>query len=315
MSRAARKRAAHRRIQPYAWLGAGAVTLGMGAAMVGGTAVAFADTGAEAGPSSSSSSADASSANADTKSQATKRRPPHVDRARAAADESGQTALQRRSRVPAVPAIPDLTPDIAPAAAVTAEDPQAPVTDNNPAPVAATAPAVTPSRALRSARTPAPEVAVPSLPNPVPTLQDSPAGPAAAVAPAAADPAPSMESWLPNVPIVPGARVAIASGEIKAAQALLNEATWGSGNVIAGIGSLGPQALLATAQLALLAWGATNDAASAPRLGSLATSCWSDSLFSNDCRTSAPQLDLRSGQGTDAPPRAHCRHGREGLLL
>ena len=33
-----------RRIQPYAWLGTGAVVLGLGAAMVGGTAVAAADT-------------------------------------------------------------------------------------------------------------------------------------------------------------------------------------------------------------------------------------------------------------------------------
>ena len=47
MSQSARKRGGNRRIQPYAWLGAGAVTLGMGVALVGGTAVAFADTGAE----------------------------------------------------------------------------------------------------------------------------------------------------------------------------------------------------------------------------------------------------------------------------
>ncbi|MCV7176689.1 PecA family PE domain-processing aspartic protease [Mycolicibacterium sphagni] len=37
------------RRQPYAWLGAGAVTLGLGAALVGGSAVACADTGAGAG--------------------------------------------------------------------------------------------------------------------------------------------------------------------------------------------------------------------------------------------------------------------------
>ena len=43
MSQAARKRAARRHKQPFAWLGVGAVTLGMGAAMVGGTAVAFAE--------------------------------------------------------------------------------------------------------------------------------------------------------------------------------------------------------------------------------------------------------------------------------
>ncbi|MDA2950817.1 MAG: hypothetical protein O2892_17550 [Actinomycetota bacterium] len=47
MSRTNRTPANRRRIPPYSWLGAGAVTLGMGAAMVGGAAVAFADTGAD----------------------------------------------------------------------------------------------------------------------------------------------------------------------------------------------------------------------------------------------------------------------------
>jgi hypothetical protein len=40
-----------RRIQPYAWLGAGAVTLGLGAAMASGAAVAHADSGSDAGNS------------------------------------------------------------------------------------------------------------------------------------------------------------------------------------------------------------------------------------------------------------------------
>lgn len=44
MSNAARKGTRTGRRQPYAWLGVGAVTLSMGAAMVGGTAIAFADT-------------------------------------------------------------------------------------------------------------------------------------------------------------------------------------------------------------------------------------------------------------------------------
>ena len=62
MSQAARKRAASRRIQPYVWLGVGAVTLGMGAAMVGGTAVAFAGTGGDSTTNSSgSASSDTSS--------------------------------------------------------------------------------------------------------------------------------------------------------------------------------------------------------------------------------------------------------------
>ncbi len=46
----------HRRIRPYAWLGTAAVTLGLGAGMVGGTAVAVADVGADAGSSHNSTS-------------------------------------------------------------------------------------------------------------------------------------------------------------------------------------------------------------------------------------------------------------------
>ena len=45
-----------RRIQPYAWLGAGAVTLGLGAAMASGTAIAHADDPASAGNTGASHS-------------------------------------------------------------------------------------------------------------------------------------------------------------------------------------------------------------------------------------------------------------------
>ena len=45
-----------RRIQPYAWLGAGALTLGLGAAMASGTAIAHADDGSDAGNSGVSKS-------------------------------------------------------------------------------------------------------------------------------------------------------------------------------------------------------------------------------------------------------------------
>ena len=55
MSQTACKRGGSRRIQPYAWLGAGAVTVGMGVALAGGTAVAFADAGAD--PSGGTSAA------------------------------------------------------------------------------------------------------------------------------------------------------------------------------------------------------------------------------------------------------------------
>jgi hypothetical protein len=267
MSRAARKRAADRRIQPYAWLGAGAVTLGMGAALMGGTAVAFADTGADSPSSANSASSEASKGTAPAKAgprgEATKRRAAHSDRASAAADDSGQVTSSRRNRASAVA---DLNAEVAPAANAEV----APAANSEVAPAAATAPTATPRKSARAARDLIAQVAVPSLrtppADPTPAVEDSPstsAAPAAAVAPAAADPAPNMESWLPGganpgVQIVPGARLAVALGEMKAAQALLNQQTWGSGNILAGIGSLGPQALLATAQLSLAIWSATN---------------------------------------------------------
>jgi DNA-binding beta-propeller fold protein YncE len=60
-----RHRAPRRRIEPHAWLGAGAVTLGLGAAVVAGAGVAYADDGSgsdsNSSPSSSSSSSPSSS--------------------------------------------------------------------------------------------------------------------------------------------------------------------------------------------------------------------------------------------------------------
>ncbi|WP_163694431.1 hypothetical protein [Mycolicibacterium sarraceniae] len=52
-------RGAGRRITAYGWLGAGAMTLGVGAALVGGSGVAHADTGEGSGSSAASSRADA----------------------------------------------------------------------------------------------------------------------------------------------------------------------------------------------------------------------------------------------------------------
>ena len=78
MSQSARKRGGSRRIQPYAWLGAGAVTVGMGVALVGGTAVAFADAGADsAGAATTSESAGAAGATS-AKSDAAGPRPAAV---------------------------------------------------------------------------------------------------------------------------------------------------------------------------------------------------------------------------------------------
>lgn len=261
-----RKRSPRRRIQPYAWLGAGAVTLGMGAAMVGGTAVAFADTGTDSAASTSSTSSSDTASNAtrsETKNSAPKHRAARAARADANAGDDDAAAPSRRSRVAAV--TPDLTaePTVAPAAAVQAPAATTGPVAANDAPTAAATTPTTPmvDRTTRQAR----QARITDVVAPDPAVADSPSqpAPAAAVAPAATTPAPSMESWLPggtnpDTRIVPGARVALAMGEIKAAQALITQETWGSGNILAGIGAIAPQALLATAQLSLMVWGATN---------------------------------------------------------
>ena len=279
MSRAARKRGGQRRIQPYAWLGVGAVTLGMGAAMVGGAAVAFADTGADPnGGTTASQSADStSSASTDRGTPGTRTKAVRPSRGPAVsaghADGSpAATVSGRKGRASAAPEIPDVTPAAAVQPDVT--DP-GPVETNAPLPAAAVvtapsepAPAVTPKRSARTARTTA--VTVPTQPavEPTPSVEQSPAetAPAAAVPGPAADPAPVMTSWLPGgtnpgTQIVPGVHVALALQEIANAQGIVTAQTWGSGNVFAGVAAIIPQVFLASAALSLQAWGATNPAA------------------------------------------------------
>ncbi|AQT82075.1 hypothetical protein B1R94_26755 [Mycolicibacterium litorale] len=77
---------------------------------------------------------------------------------------------------------------------------------------------------------------------------------AAAVAAPAADPAPSMTSWLPSTPIVAGVAVTLAQQQIADAQSLLTQQTWGSGNVVAGMMAVAPQAFLAQAAWSLNTW-------------------------------------------------------------
>ncbi len=247
MSNANRKRTNRGRIQPYAWLGAGAVTLGLGAAMVGGTAVAFAETGNDAGNASTSSEKPAADSQSSSSAK-TERRAAHSARrdASAGADNSGASAPVHRgsSNVD----VPDALPTVTETASVP---------DNNkPLPAAA----VRTSRA--AAAVSAPVVPAPAADSAPAVDVTAPAkaaesAPAAAVAPAAADPAPSMESWLPDTPIIPGVHVKLAQDQITQSQALLQQATWGSGNVLAGLGSLGPQAALAMAQALLGLWGST----------------------------------------------------------
>lgn len=295
MSRVARK-ASRRRLRPYAWLGAGAVTLGMGAAMVGGTAVAFATPGADsaAGASDSTSGEAAKPDRAPAQTRATR-----GPRASAAADNdtSRATATARRGQVQNSRPEPVSEPEIvsetepvsvpepepaatAPAHEAAAEQPEPKsLVANSSGPSAAT-PAPTPTRATayrgRATRT---ETAVPSLPDtgdaadveavnqpgepalaPASAAAESPA-PAAAVA-VVGDPAPNMDTWLPGgdnpgVAIVPGEKVKLALQQIEQSQALITEATWGAGNILAGFGAFGPQAALATAQLMLAVWGSS----------------------------------------------------------
>ena len=284
MSRVARKRGGHRRIQPYAWLGAGAVTLGMGAAMVGGAAVAFADTGADsAGGTTASQSAEstnpASTSLASTQSETpgtrTKALRPSRGPAVSVGNADGSAAATvpgRKGRVSAAPAIPDVTPAAAVQPDVT--DP-GPVETNAALPAAAVltapsepAPAVTPKRPARITRSAPAMVSTQPAVEPTPSGQQSPAetAPAAAVPGPAADPAPVMTSWLPGgtnpgTQIVPGYHVALALQEIADAQGILTAQAWGSGNVFAGVAAIIPQVFLASAALSLQAWGATNPAA------------------------------------------------------
>ena len=225
MSRVARNRAARRRIQPYAWLGVGAVTVGMGAAMVGGTAVATADTGADASVSNSVDAADAGSAPA--KSTAPNRRAARVARAAAAVADTAAPARTGRGSA--------LKPNL---------------------PAAVKAKSASPALRGRAAAIARAEAAIAPASDPAPVL------PAASVAAAAVDPAPGMDSWLPGgtnpgEQIVPGEKVKLALVQIVQARDLLRDETWGAGNVLAGLGSFGPLAALSTSQLMLTLWGSS----------------------------------------------------------
>jgi hypothetical protein len=80
------------------------------------------------------------------------------------------------------------------------------------------------------------------------------ASPAGAVPAAVADPSYNMDSYLPLQTVVPGSHVQMAISQISAAQALLNQETFGSGNIAAGVASIVPQLFLAEAAWSLSAW-------------------------------------------------------------
>ncbi|WP_179474147.1 PecA family PE domain-processing aspartic protease [Mycolicibacterium vinylchloridicum] len=209
--------ARRRRRQPYAWLGAGAVTLGIGAALAGGCAVASADTGAGSGSAkASSSSSDSSSASSN--SSTTKKTTAHSARS-GVATSSGATAGSRK----------------APAAA-SSNTPVAAAVDTG-------APETTTAATGHSARL-----------HTAATETTTTAETTTAAALPAADPSPNMNGYLPSEPIVAGVAVNLAQQQIADARALLQQQTWGSGNIPAGIVAIIPQVLLAQAALSLDTW-------------------------------------------------------------
>jgi len=245
----------HRRVQPYAWLGAGALTLGLGAAIVGGAAVAVADTGVDTGPSASDSSA-RSEASPSTKFDAPARVRPTTKSARgtgSASPAADRPSADRPSADRPSADRPSADRKVLPAASTG---------DGVPAPAAASAPssaatvAVTPVTVKQSVvrhrvagRSTVGTQAADSA-----ATSPAAASPAAALPAAAVDPSYNMQSYLPTEPIVPGVHVTLARGEISDAQASLTQQTWGSGNIPAGVASVVPQLLLAEAAWSLSAW-------------------------------------------------------------
>ncbi|MBU3707404.1 MAG: hypothetical protein FGM50_12115 [Mycobacterium sp.] len=235
MSRAARNRRG--RIQPYAWLGAGAVTLGLGMGVVSGTAVAFADTGADTGPAADTATTSAAAnsgptrASSPAKKAATRGRGPTTGDTDVSAAGAAQSE-RAESRV----TLPAAAVAVAVAEPATGSDTTADTTAD---------PRTTATRRAPRVETPAVTAAKPS----------------AVVALPAADPAPNMESWLPDTPIVPGARVELALEQMAIAGQVLQAQTWGTGNVLAGLASIVPQIFLTGGALSLSAWQATNPGA------------------------------------------------------
>ena len=230
----------HRRVQPYAWLGAGALTLGLGAAMVGGAAVAGADTGADTGPSASDSSA-RREASPSTKFDAPARVRSTTKSARGSRSASPVAHRQSLPAASTGASVPALAAASTPSSAAT---------------VAAT-PATVKQSVVRhrvaGRSTVGTQIADSASGLPAATSPAA-ASPAAALPAAAVDPSYNMQSYLPAEPIVPGTHVTLARGEISDAQASLTQQTWGSGNIPAGVASVVPQLLLAEAAWSLSAW-------------------------------------------------------------
>ena len=238
----------HRRIRPYAWLGTAAVTLGLGAAMVGGTAIAMADVGADAGSAPNSTSEGTPSAGTASGS--------------ATSESAARGGTPRQSRAVAGRAKAVSAAANSPLSAAAAASSSVPVADVPVATPPTNAVLTRPSARRTAAGTGRSALpALPALPT-LPTAQPASALPAAAPPPPGADPSYNMASYLPADPIVPGTKVALAMQQISDAQSLLNQQTWGAGNVAAGVASIVPQLFLAEAAWSLTAWQNNMPAAS-----------------------------------------------------
>lgn len=217
-----------RRIQPYAWLGAGAVTLGLGVAIAGGAGAAYADSDAGSG-AGQSAPGNAGSGNADSSAKSDS-----TGAARAHSARPGGAAA-RRALAPAKSTAGSDTTPLAAAAVESAVSSTEPTADDSSAESAALSKAATVGRTART-KVVSDVASAASVPNP------------------AADPSFSMVSWVPGDTITPGASVQVALQQISSTQDLLNEQTWGSGNVFAGIVAVVPQMLLSGASSSLSNW-------------------------------------------------------------
>ncbi len=232
-----------RRRTPYTWLGAAAVTLGLGASMVGGTAVAVADTGADAGSPQKDTSEGAASTTSATSPTA---QSPNAQSPNAQSPNAGGAPRASRSAAVRMNRATAPTSNVAPAGMryrrLLPLTPALPAVGDMPVAVPSDEPAVKRPTARRTAtgltavrcptRVLSPAFAPPAPPalNPAarpPRIRPRPCQRRLPPAPGA-DPSYNMASYLPTEPIVPGIKVALATQQISDAQSLLNQQTWGS---------------------------------------------------------------------------------------
>ncbi|MCI4674326.1 PecA family PE domain-processing aspartic protease [Candidatus Mycolicibacterium alkanivorans] len=230
------RRRGGRRIQPFAWLGASAMTLGLGAAMASGTAIAHADDASNSGASGigHSRSADTDSASSPRSARAAKR----PAAATAAAPVAGKRTLSLRT--PQLRSTSDNGSDTGAPTATAASARQS---------VARTVAVSVPTAAVSTA----------SSAGSASVTQHSTA---AALPPLPPDATPPFGPYAPSTPTVPPyAHVQQAYSDIATAQSALNAATWGTGNILGGLAAVAPQVLLSAASFELSAWEGSNPGA------------------------------------------------------